>query len=192
MAAGCLRVTVLPDNDPPGQTHGQSVAVSCAAAGLAVKVLNLPALPVKGDISDWLAAGGTRADLLTLVAAADVFAPESAPAGEATDAPAGPVPYTFTHAFPPGHFVTTWIEHFSKQSRRPALANFTRRQHSSRSRRPRHRSARPASRAQRTGCARTSMSCSSATPAARASPRRRTTVCRRSSRRYPECCSPNR
>ncbi len=115
VAAGCLRVTVLPDNDPPGQTHGQSVAVSCAAAGLAVKVLNLPALPVKGDISDWLAAGGTRADLLTLVAAADVFAPESAPAGEATDAPAVPVPYTFTHAFPPGHFVTTWIEHFSKQ-----------------------------------------------------------------------------
>src|SRR5439155_10912512 len=35
--------------------------------GLQVRVLHLPGLPEKGDVSDWLAAGGTRDRLLALI-----------------------------------------------------------------------------------------------------------------------------
>jgi len=63
LAAGIKRVTILPDNDTAGEEHAVKVARSCAAAGLKVKIVRLPGLPPKGDVSDWLAAGHTAADL---------------------------------------------------------------------------------------------------------------------------------
>lgn len=51
-------VVILPDNDKPGQSHGQQVAASLTNAGCRVKVVELPGLPEKGDVSDWLDAGG--------------------------------------------------------------------------------------------------------------------------------------
>lgn len=72
-AAGCKHVVVLPDNDPPGTAHGRDVARSCAAAGLAVKLIPLPDLPPKGDISDWLNAGHTKDELLAIVQSAPMF-----------------------------------------------------------------------------------------------------------------------
>jgi putative DNA primase/helicase len=74
-AAGIQRVIVLPDNDDPGRLHGDAVARSCHSAGLHVTVISLPDLVPKGDVSDWLAAGHTRDDLLALVHAAPRFAP---------------------------------------------------------------------------------------------------------------------
>src|SRR5205823_263593 len=59
-ALGGRRVAVLPDNDAPGQAHAATVLGSLRAAGGAAVLLNLPDLPPKGDVSDWLAAGGTR------------------------------------------------------------------------------------------------------------------------------------
>src|SRR5262249_45118518 len=46
------------------------VAQSLRGKAASVRVVNLPGLPPKGDVSDWLAAGGTREQLEKLVAAA--------------------------------------------------------------------------------------------------------------------------
>ena len=43
VAARVKTVVVVPDNDEPGRDHGNKVAAECKAAGLAVKVLELPA-----------------------------------------------------------------------------------------------------------------------------------------------------
>ncbi|MFO0788190.1 MAG: AAA family ATPase [Pirellulales bacterium] len=63
-------VIVLPDNDQPGRDHAASVAKALAGVAASVKVLELPGLPEKGDVSDWLAAGGTVEKLAELAAAA--------------------------------------------------------------------------------------------------------------------------
>lgn len=84
-AAGVESVVLLPDNDEPGRQHGATIARSCSAAGLRVKVVTLPDLPAKGDVSDWLAAGHTRDELVTLVKATALYEPstEIATAGKA-------------------------------------------------------------------------------------------------------------
>jgi putative DNA primase/helicase len=69
-AAGVRQVVILPDNDPPGEAHAQAVARSCFAAGVAVKMIQLPGLPAKGDVSDWLGEGHPREELARVVKAA--------------------------------------------------------------------------------------------------------------------------
>ena len=81
--SGAETVTVLPDNDDPGRQHVGSVARSCAAAGLLVKIVALPNLPLKGDVSDWLDAGGTVEQLEALVAAAPEWTPDESDEVEA-------------------------------------------------------------------------------------------------------------
>jgi hypothetical protein len=70
------KVVILPDNDEPGRKHAQQAAKSLHGKAASVKVLELPGLPEKGDISDWLAAGGTREELLELAAEAPEWEPE--------------------------------------------------------------------------------------------------------------------
>lgn len=60
-------VILLPDNDPPGEKHMEEVLESVRHHAAEVKVLRLPDLPPKGDVSDWIASGGDRARLLQLV-----------------------------------------------------------------------------------------------------------------------------
>jgi putative DNA primase/helicase len=72
-AAGVTSVAILPDNDAAGQSHAVTVARRCHAAGLQVKVIALAGLKPKGDVSDWLDAGYTRDDLVTLVKAAALY-----------------------------------------------------------------------------------------------------------------------
>ena len=62
------KVCIIPDNDPPGQKLALTVSkalhkVRCPD----VKILNLPGLQEKGDVSDWLENGGTKEKLLELV-----------------------------------------------------------------------------------------------------------------------------
>lgn len=57
------RVVVLPDNDKPGEEHAQMVAHALSGVAAHVSILDLPGLKRGGDVSDWLAAGGTK-DLL--------------------------------------------------------------------------------------------------------------------------------
>ncbi len=65
------RVVILPDNDPVGRKHAETVARSlvtmrCGAAA-EVRVLELAGLAEKGDVSDWIAererAGRTAAEI---------------------------------------------------------------------------------------------------------------------------------
>jgi hypothetical protein len=47
-------VGILPDNDEAGRRHAQKVAESLCNVAACVKVVELPGLPPKGDVSDWL------------------------------------------------------------------------------------------------------------------------------------------
>jgi len=69
------RVVVLPDNDQAGEDHAQQVARSLHGLAAQVRVLRLEGLPAKGDVSDWLAAGGTGEQLTAIAQAA--FADQS-------------------------------------------------------------------------------------------------------------------
>jgi putative DNA primase/helicase len=62
------QVVVLPDNDPPGKAHAEAVARSLQGCARSVKILALPELREKGDVSDWLDAGHTAEELLKLTA----------------------------------------------------------------------------------------------------------------------------
>jgi hypothetical protein len=76
------RVAILVDNDRAGERHAAQVARSLSEIAREVRVVQLPDLPAKGDVSDWLDAGGTADALLRLV---DVT-PEWKPAEHPTTA----------------------------------------------------------------------------------------------------------
>jgi Protein of unknown function (DUF3631) len=63
------RVVILPDNDDPGRAHAKQVKSMLENQVAEVRILELPGLPAKGDVSDWLAACGTREELLRLASA---------------------------------------------------------------------------------------------------------------------------
>lgn len=69
------RVVILPDNDPPGKAHALKVAQSLHRMAASIKVVNLLGLSEKGDVSDWLDAGGTADKLLALAEAASEWEP---------------------------------------------------------------------------------------------------------------------
>ncbi len=48
-------VIILPDNDDTGRKHAKSVARHLHGIAASVKIIELPGLPEKGDVSDWLA-----------------------------------------------------------------------------------------------------------------------------------------
>ena len=68
-------VVILPDNDDKGRKHGETVAGLVLPVAASVRVVNLPGLAEKGDVSDWLAAGGTEAELRALVRATPEWVP---------------------------------------------------------------------------------------------------------------------
>lgn len=68
-------VVCLPDNDPPGLEHALKVATQLQGIAGSVKILELPGLPPKGDVSDWLNNGGSGEKLLELAASAQEFDP---------------------------------------------------------------------------------------------------------------------
>lgn len=64
-------VVILPDNDMPGGEHADDVAAKLFNVVASVRIVQLPDLPPKGDVSDWLAAGGTAEALAALVEATE-------------------------------------------------------------------------------------------------------------------------
>lgn len=64
------KVVLLPDNDQKGKEHMQAVARSLRGVARSVKIVELPNLREKGDVSNWLSAGGTLEALHELVAKA--------------------------------------------------------------------------------------------------------------------------
>lgn len=69
------KVAILPDNDDPGRNHAQTVADSLHGIADAVRIVELPDLLPKGDVSDWLAAGWNANNLLGLVETGKEFVP---------------------------------------------------------------------------------------------------------------------
>lgn len=82
---GITRLCILPDNDDPGRRHAEQVAAASHAAGIEARILALPDLPDKGDVSDWLRAGGTKAALSKLAKAAPIWTPATPQTVTATD-----------------------------------------------------------------------------------------------------------
>jgi len=72
-------VVILPDNDATGIEHGLSIAGSINRIAASVRVLELPDLPHKGDVSDWLDRGHTVEELTRLVAATPIWRSRSSP-----------------------------------------------------------------------------------------------------------------
>lgn len=72
-----MDVVILPDNDPSGRKHADKVARNLAPVAERVRIVELPDLPHKGDVSDWLAAGGTAKQLCDLLSAAETFDPRN-------------------------------------------------------------------------------------------------------------------
>ena len=60
-------VVILPDNDAVGRKHAADVAAGLLRADCDVRIVELPGLPEKGDVTDWTATGGTLRQLVELV-----------------------------------------------------------------------------------------------------------------------------
>lgn len=73
-------VVILADNDKAGRDHAESVAKSLQGIARSVRIVLLPGLPEKGDVSDFIASGGTREDIAKAALKADVWAdPDTRP-----------------------------------------------------------------------------------------------------------------
>jgi 5S rRNA maturation endonuclease (ribonuclease M5) len=70
------RVAILPDNDEAGREHAQSIAKNLQGIAESVKVVELTGLTEKGDISDWIAQGGTKEQLDKLIREAPEWTPD--------------------------------------------------------------------------------------------------------------------
>jgi AAA domain len=70
-------VVLLPDNDEAGRKHVNLVGAGLRGTAARVRVLALPGLKPKGDVIDWLEAGGDKEQLLALVEKAPDWEPPS-------------------------------------------------------------------------------------------------------------------
>lgn len=60
-------VVIVPDNDPPGRDHAETVAKTLQGHAKRIRVVRIPGLPPKGDVTDWIESGGTAEELMKLV-----------------------------------------------------------------------------------------------------------------------------
>jgi DNA polymerase I-like protein with 3'-5' exonuclease and polymerase domains len=74
---GKQTVYILEDNDADGRRHAGEVADALRGIVPEIYIISFPELPPKGDVSDWLEMGGTKAQLLERAKAA----PRSQPKG---------------------------------------------------------------------------------------------------------------
>lgn len=68
-------VVIIPDNDSPGREHSETVRTSVFPFAKSVRVLALPNVPEHGDLTDWVSAGGTAAELRELIRKAEPIKP---------------------------------------------------------------------------------------------------------------------
>ena len=73
------RVVVLPDNDEPGRKYALAVALSLHGKAKSLRVVALPNLLEKGDVSDFLSAGGTLQDLNRIIQETSEWEPPKSP-----------------------------------------------------------------------------------------------------------------
>jgi len=70
-------VYILPDNDPPGRKHATHIYQQIKDIATGCRIVQLPGLPDKGDVSDFFANGGTVEQLNDATANAPAGLPES-------------------------------------------------------------------------------------------------------------------
>lgn len=68
-------VIIIPDNDDAGKLHGDDVARHLHNTASSVRLVNLPELPPKGDVSDWFQQGNTVQKLLQICAETPLYEP---------------------------------------------------------------------------------------------------------------------
>lgn len=68
-------VVLLLDNDRNGKRRGEELPVRLWRFAKSIKVILLPDLPPKGDVTDWLKTGRLRDDLLKIVEEAEFWQP---------------------------------------------------------------------------------------------------------------------
>ena len=78
------------NNDQAGRERSAKLAPQLARAGAIVRVIRFPELPAKGDISDWLNAGGTQSLLDNIIENTEPFHLNGHDPGQATQAQAEP------------------------------------------------------------------------------------------------------
>jgi len=92
---------VVPDHDPAGERHGWAVVEAVLPWAASVRLLRLPGLPPRGDVSDWLDTGdgagvtgdeGAAAALLRLAAGLPGLSAADIPADFRRGAAADPAP----------------------------------------------------------------------------------------------------
>lgn len=82
------RIAILADNDRKGLEHALKVVRSLHGIAAEVKIVELPGLPEKGDVSDYLAGVGTAESLLQLVEQVKNWTPDQAASTTNRDAQA--------------------------------------------------------------------------------------------------------
>jgi DNA polymerase bacteriophage-type len=70
-------VYVLEDNDIPGQRHVEIVAHALQNLVTEIRIVTFRELPAAGDVTDWLALGHSKADLLARAAAEPKYEPDA-------------------------------------------------------------------------------------------------------------------
>lgn len=112
-------VAIVADNDEAGRNHAQQVAHSLHGVAASVRVVELPGLPAKGDVSDWLGAGGTKDELMRLAKAAPHWSPTAAePWPEIVSFDVLDLPEFPTHVLP--DVLRRWVEDESHATQTPA------------------------------------------------------------------------
>lgn len=66
-------VAIIADNDKPGQQHARQVAGILIGTAATIRQVKLPNLPEKGDLVDWIEAGGTVDQLREIVEQTPAF-----------------------------------------------------------------------------------------------------------------------
>ena len=69
-------IAIFPDNDEPGRQHALKVAAILSPVAKSVKVVELPRLHAKGDVTDFVNAGGTADELRELYRKAQNWTPD--------------------------------------------------------------------------------------------------------------------
>lgn len=70
------RIAIFPDNDEKGRAHAVQVAGILRPVAAELRIIELPGLSDKGDVTDWRAAGGTVDQLRELYRTATEWTPE--------------------------------------------------------------------------------------------------------------------
>ncbi len=111
-------VIILPDNDETGHKYTRGVATSLHPVAASIRVLELPGLPPKGDVVDWVRAGGTHGQFTEIVAsvmAAPAWEPGNADASASEGSEPAQPGVTYEHFMahlPSGQFIFTPTREF--------------------------------------------------------------------------------